>query len=253
MPSPYRSIFRSLAERNLLVPYLQNAVLAGEWPDSYQVTVDSRPWYGHGDGYFHPSSHAMLGARQLYYMFHPDHRDRLVPEQRDVPLEMSAAVGSSLHAVVQAQFQHLGLLRPENVEKGFIIEDHHVRGRTDMIVDHPAEGPVVTEIKTRTPRGFDYGKLTESWETQLSIALYALGHAQGVLLEIEAGYPWRMREYRVNRNDEMLSAAFAKFDYVRECIAMNTPPPHCCAIGSSEMDKCPAKYECWLKSKVIRE
>lgn len=122
-----------------------------------------------------------------------------------------------------------------------------------MIIDHPSAGQVITEIKTRTSRGFSFAGLTEAWEIQLSLALHALGHPQGVLLEIEAGYPWQMREYRVNRNDELLSKVFNKFDYVRECIALNKPPEHCCAIGSKDMDKCPARFECWLRKKVITD
>jgi len=70
-------VLSSLADRELLLPYFRNALLSKQWPDSYQVSIDSSPYYGAGDGYFHPSTHGLLGARELYYRFHPDHRDHL--------------------------------------------------------------------------------------------------------------------------------------------------------------------------------
>ena len=55
------------------------------------------------------------------------------------------------------------------------------------------------------------------------------------------------------RNDELLSEIFAKFDYVREAIAANEPPEHCCPLDSVKMKACPARFECWLSNKVVSE
>ena len=57
MTGVYRDIFRSLAKRELLLPYFKNQVLANDWPMTYDIEVDSSPYYGFGDGYFHPSTH----------------------------------------------------------------------------------------------------------------------------------------------------------------------------------------------------
>jgi hypothetical protein len=146
--SPYRSIFKSLVERDLLLPYFRNSVLGDNWPEHYTVKIDSSPYYGLGDGYFHPSTHGQLGARLLYYMFHPEHRDRLVFEPRTVQDEMTLAMGSALHGVIQTQFEMAGMLGPDDVEVEYIISEHHVRGRIDMIIDHPIGDRIPVEFKS---------------------------------------------------------------------------------------------------------
>lgn len=251
---PYRSIFRSLADRNLLLPYLRNAVLANDWPMSYSIEVDSSPYYGRGDGMFHPSTHAvttnfnLAGARFLWYLFHPAFRDKLIWEPRDVQDEMTLAMGSALHAVVQTQFVQTGLLRPENVEVEYTIPEHNVRGRIDMIIDHPAEGETIVEFKTQNSRSFAFQDVVKpEWDAQLNLAMHSQNEQeQGVLLVLEAGHPYHMREYRVKRNERLLDELFGKFDYVTESIQRDTPPEHCCARDSPDMHRCPARHVCWL-------
>ena len=160
-------------------------------------------------------------------------------------------MGSALHAVCQTQFEMAGILKPENAELEFIIEPHHVRGRADMMLDHPTEGELVVEFKTQNSRAFEWQyEMKPMWESQLSIQLYGLKKTRGVLLVMESGHPYRMREYHYERDDDLLASIFAKFDYVRECIENNEPPPHCCSKGTKEMNACPARYECWLRSEV---
>lgn len=251
--SPYTSVLSSLADKDILLPYFRNAMLSKQWPDNYTVTIDSSPYYGKGDGMFHPSTHALMPARELYYRFHPDHQENLLLEQRNVQSEMTLAMGSALHGIVQTQFQMAGLIKSEeDVEVEYTIEEHHARGRVDFIVEHPAEGRVPVELKTQNSRGFDLQKeIKPTWDAQLSMGLHGTGYAYGILLVLESGYPYRMKEYRVNRNDKLLSEIFAKFDYVRECIALNTPPEYCCPLDSITMKACPARYECWMKGQVV--
>ena len=253
--SPYGSILSSLAEKDLLLPYFRNAMLAQQWPDSYQVTIDSSPYYGHGDGYFHPSTHGLMGSRELYYRFHPEHRDKLIHERRSVQSEMTLAMGSALHGIVQTQFQMAGLIAdPKDCEVEYVIDEHHVRGRVDFLVHHPDGCTYPVELKTQNSRGFDLQtQIKESWDAQLSMGLHGTGYATGILLVLESGYPYRMKEFLVDRNDVLLSRIFAKFAHVRDCIATSTPPEHCCPLDSVTMKACPARYECWQANKVVVE
>ncbi|AGV99905.1 HNH endonuclease [Mycobacterium phage DirtMonster] len=144
-----KSIFRSLAERDLLIPYFRNALLSQEWPDEYTIKVDSSPYYGKGDGYFHPSTHALMPARQLYYHFHPETRDKIVQEDRTITQEMTLTMGSAIHAVVQTQFQMAGLIKgPDDCEVEYVDRTHHVRGRVDFIVHHPNGQVIPVELKS---------------------------------------------------------------------------------------------------------
>jgi hypothetical protein len=253
----YGNILKRLQSQELILPILENQMRADAWPESYQITVDSSPYYGRGDGYFHPSSHPLLHPRQLYYMFHPDTRNLMEEEPFSIQREMTLATGSSLHAVVQTQMTMSGLTTPEDIEVDFLNAAHHVRGRTDMVVHHPTEGPIVVELKTRTAYKFDSTTIEDmpNWEIQTSLACDNLGEryntdfTYAIVIMMETGYPFRMRELRVPRNDEKLRETYAKFDFVRESIAANIPPPFCCAVDSKEMKSCRARHVCWLKEK----
>lgn len=251
----FDNILKSLARSELILPILENQMRADSWPEKYQVTVDSSPYYGRGDGCFHPSTHPLLHPRQLYYMFHPDTRHLMEHEPSSMQREMTLATGSALHAVVQTQMIMSGLTTEKDIEVEFFNPDHHVRGRTDMIVHHPTEGPVPVELKTRTAYKFDCTTIEDmpSWEIQTSLACdnlserYDTDFTYTILIMMETGYPFRMREIRVPRNDALLKATYDKFDYVRDSIAKNVPPPFCCAYKSKEMKNCLARHACWLK------
>lgn len=240
-------MFNNLAQGQLVVPWLENALLSDTWPESYNIKIDSGEYYGKGDGYFHPSTHSLMGARELYYNFHPDHRDKIIRENRSLQSHMTLAMGSALHGVIQTQFQMAGMLTPENTEFEYVNVEHHVRGRIDFILDHPDGNQYPVELKTQNSYGFKkQDSIKPSWDAQLSLGLDNSGFDMGILLVMESGWPYSFKEFRVPRNDKLLSEIYSKFDYVRSCIEMNTPPKYCCVLGSKEMDNCAARYECWL-------
>lgn len=251
----YKSIFQRLARREMLLPYFEHAMLSDNWPSSYTITVDSSPYYGAGDGFFHPSSHAVssryvqAGARYLWYLFNPRYKGRLVFERRSVQAEMTLAMGSAIHSVVQTQFMQAGLLRPENVEYEYVNVEHHVRGRIDFIVDHPSGRRLPVELKTQNANAFNRQDAPKpEWEAQLSLGLDNCGEDLGVLMVVEAGWPYRMKEFPVSRNDSLLTQIYTKFDQVREALDLGVPPRPCCSLGSDEMKACPARFVCWLSN-----
>lgn len=236
--SPLQSILNRMAKSEIILPHFENAWRAGE---------EYRPYYGKGDGYFHPSTHPLMGERELYYRFHPDTRDSIEEEPFSLQREMTMAVGHTLHEILQTMLTRTGMVKPGNIEKDFINAEHHIRGRIDAIVDHPRLGPVVVEIKTRTH--YKFAKTTEpldSWEAQLSIQLDSQGLERGLILMVETGYPFRLAELAVSRNDALLSQIYSKFDGVREAIALNKPPSPCCSPTSGEATSCSARHSCWL-------
>lgn len=245
----YENILQRLLMRESLTPYLENAMITDKWPDSYNIKVDTSPYYGHGDGYFHPSSHPMMGARQLYLMFHPDTRDKMHVEPRRFQSQMIFAMGTALHSVVQTQFQMAGLVTSDDdIEFEYVNREHHVRGRIDFIVDHPDGRRIPVEMKTINSWGFSRLEgPKDSWLAQLNLGLDNSGYDEGILLVVERGDPFRIKEIPVTRDDKLLSEIYGKFDYVRECIDLNTPPKPCCALDSNEMKSCPARFQCWMR------
>jgi hypothetical protein len=39
---------------------------------------------------------------------------------------------------------------------------------------------------------------------------------------------------------------------VRDSIELDNPPEHCCAKGSADNKRCPARFLCWDKGKVAK-
>jgi hypothetical protein len=251
MPSGFEGLLKTLGNRDLITPYFEAGMLADNWPDEYTVRIDSKPYYGLGDGYFHPSTHPLKGERELYYEFHPDYRDLMVWERNSLQRQMTLAMGSALHGVLQTQLEMTGLVTRDDIEVEYINHEHHVRGRIDWIVNHPNGGRVVTEFKTRTHWKFAKQEEPEpSWIAQLNLGLDSQDADLGVLLMAEAGFPYRLREFHVKRDRVLLENVYGKFDRVRAAIAANEPPKYCCGPGDkATIDACPARFQCWLKGQ----
>ena len=253
MTSGFDKVLGRLADQDLITPYFEAAVLADNWPLSYDIKVDSSPYYGldadgRPDGFFHPSSHPMLGERELYYRFHPAFRDKLTLEPNTVEKQLAFAVGSAIHAVVQTQMQMAKLVTPEDIEVEYVNEEHNVRGRIDWLAHHPNGTRLLVELKTCNQRKFaNQTEPDPSWVAQVNLGLDSQDLDLGILLMLEVGYPYRLTEWRIRRNRELLDNLYAKFDRVREAIARNEPPRHCCAPDSTTMKACPARFHCWLK------
>lgn len=250
------SIIGSLARRDLILPYFESAIVSERWPEQYQVTVDSSPYYGSGDGYFHPSTHPMMGERQLYYLFHPDYASKLVSERPHLKREMWFAMGSALHAVLQTQMQMCGLISDPtpltgDIEREYRNEAHKVRGRIDWIVNHPNGQRIPVEFKTQNT--WDFKRQREpkpEWLAQLNLGMDAVDADMGIVLTAERGGMFDMQEFHVQRDRELLDSIYTKFDRVRVAISNDEPPRYCCAPSSKEMDACPARYACWLAEGV---
>lgn len=231
----FDNILRSLGRQEVILPIFENRMRVR--PDDY---------YGTGDGYFHPSTHPLMDERLLYYLMNPRTQKWLVDEPFTLQREMTVEVGHALHNLVQKEMIATGLVDEKNVELEFIIVEHHVRGRIDMIVDHPTLGPIVVEIKSRTH--YKFGKTNEplpEWDAQLSIQLDSQGLEKGIILMVETGYPFRIKELPVARNDKLLGEIYGRFDRVREAIALDRTPVPCCAPNSTTVTACPARFACW--------
>lgn len=246
MPVGFEGVLGRLVNKDLILPYFEISMLADNWPDSYDINVDSSEYYGLGDGYFHPSTHPLMGERQLYLMFHPDTRDAMVGERKSLKGQMTLTMGSALHAVLQTQMKQAKLIHDDDIEVEYINHDHHVRGRIDWVAHLPNGLIVPVEFKTRMSWAYKKQKEPElSWLAQLNLGMDNSGYDFGIILMLESGFPYQMKEFHVRRDERLLEDIYAKFDRVREAIATNTPPRACCAFDSPENKSCPARFSCW--------
>lgn len=153
------SILRKIENRQRILPHLEAAIVSGEWPESYTVTIDSAPYYGltkpdgtkgvggSGDGYFHPSTHPLMAKRRLWMEFHPIYHKQKITRKNDLQSQMTLAMGTAMHSIVQEQMKMAGILKDENIEFEYVNEEHKCRGRIDAIATIPGEGDIPVEFK----------------------------------------------------------------------------------------------------------
>lgn len=275
------SIFKRLVEQQVVLPYLENAFKQDQWPDRYTIEVDSTPYYGlmdeegishevgSGDGYFHPSTHPFMTARELWYRFHPEFSKRLIPERRTLAGHLTLAAGSAMHSVIQTQLNMAKILRrgkdslldewtehrpgvrgmwPERnpYEWEYINSAHNLRGRSDGILDHPLLGDMTFELKTQNSRAYRFQETwKDEWYGQTQCGMDAYGVDEGVILVLEMGYPFDMKEFRVRRDVDFLDRTWEKFAYVRDCLARDVPPRCEHPLDSDLARSCAARALCW--------
>lgn len=260
--NPYNNVLRRLAARDKITPYFESGILADNWPMKYSVEIDSSPYYGHGDGKFHPSTHPFLGERLLWYMLHEETRDLMIPERRSLQGEMTLVMGSAIHGIMQTQFKMMGLCKCDctpggthtcgDIEVEYRNDEFNVRGRVDFNVRHPDGNRYLVELKTMNVYSFaKYNEISYEHDVQMSFEEDCLGRSEGVLLIAQSGWPYDLREFHHTRNDKILSEQYQKFDRVLTAIQLDTPPKYCCQFGSPTMTTCPARNVCWLAKEGV--
>lgn len=247
---PWGNVLKRMERRELIVPMLENELTADEWPDEYIIRVNTKK-HTPRPGYFHPSVHPLMGARELYYRMHPATRDLMVPERRLAKDHMLLSMHVAAHAIVQTKMEMAKIVRPENIEWSYVDEIHKIRGRIDFIVDHPTVGQLVVEMKGQNPYNFrTQNEVKPEWDAQGSLAAVNYGKDHYVLLLFCMGMPFEFKEFYQPVNTALVEETYAKFDYVMDCIARDTPPRHCCSPDSITMNRCPARFQCWLRPEV---
>lgn len=266
------SIFRRLANQEKVTPYFEAGLISQNWPLKYTIEIDSSPYYGTGDGKFHPSTHPHYGDRLNWYMLHPVYSQLMIPERRSVQSEMMLSMGSAIHGIVQTQFKMMKICKCDcdgpihtcdDIEVEYRNDEHNVRGRLDFRAHLPEE-TVLVELKTQNIYSFDadvraidrsspseiWNRHPE-WDIQMSMEEDCLGAASGILLVVKSGWPFTMKEYHHTRNDSLLSENYQKFDRVLAALEMDRPPKHCCALGSETHKSCPARTVCWDSEEKV--
>jgi len=203
-------------------------------------------------GMFYPSVHCLMDRRRLYYEIHPDYRDLLPKDKFPMSSIWSMTMGTAAHAIIQTQLQIAGkIVSEDDIEVRLKNEERWCRGRLDWIFTQADGKRWPIELKTQNSRAFGFSKeIDPKWECQLQVTMDGLGYDEGVLLVMEMGHPWQMREFRVRRDEKLLNVIYEKWATVLEHVKLNVPPKHCCERGSAEMDKCRAKSVCWLSEQL---
>lgn len=230
-PNLFRRLNDTVGLGGILTPHIERELLLrGEdvWPEEYAIKVynKERRW----DGYFHPSSHAALSGRELFYLFHPDPEVRVKQPPPSVELIMTFQVGSAYHSLLQSMLIHLGFTTEEDCEVSFVNKERHCSGTIDVKqVTLPDGSKHLLEIKSA---GYLPKSPPDYYVKQVQVymdAAFETPQQTGILLFLEKSAPHRFKEFLIERDERILDEVYSKWNTVLEALEFNDPSMlECC-------------------------
>ena len=244
----FRRFFDGISRREILVPHLEREMLMRgreAWPDEYPIKVDNKE--KRFDGYFHPSSDAAAPPLFLYYKFHD--AMALEAEVLSTDLLLTFQFGSALHAILQSLLVECGFTTVEECEVSFKDEKRWCSGHVDVRrLTMPNIEPMPVEIKSW---GFLPKQVVPYHEAQMQVYMDLADdepYQRGLVLYAQKQSPHRLREFVVERNEDMLTEIYRKWRDVLEAVALNDPSRFETCTGCVPNNKvhfeCPARNIC---------
>lgn len=261
MTPHFRRIVTDLSSGTVLKPLLHSYLFDAEFPgiEMSIPKVDGHDLAFGPDGWFHPSTHPLLGERFLwYYLNEPQ---AIIPEQKEYMGTLSILIGKLMHTFIQTCLADMGVLVAPTMqqildgeEPAITDEEARSRGHYDgelelVIPAHPSIQRQLFEFKTRSPMAKLPDDLDLEWFKVKHPAYYAqvqeymrmTGLRLAVVLMMWMGFPWELREFHVPYEPHFAQGVADK--YRRVLVATSEPSP-CCAPGSAAAKSCAARGIC---------
>lgn len=248
----------------VVAPLLRMYLSDGRFPRGRTVEIPGGDPSRRPDGWFHPSSHPTMPARQLYYyLTEPDKWD---PEPFAPEMRMSVTVGSMVHGWIRMALIDLGLWqipqgtcpacqRPYGDGPGYCEEPGVIdpvlrrRGHMDGVLLTPQHG--LTGYDTKTINHFAVAKMPDMdpdylrrkhpyYYGQFQEYMALSGLRKVIVVFAGMGFPWTFREVHIDYDEQYVVALEAKYRLVRQAEAEGRPPAPCCEWGSKQSKACPA-------------
>lgn len=242
---------KQLGKREILTPHLDR------WFEKYQPEVDPIPLSIQiakpKDSYFHPSSHCVGCARTIYRAFDPEFEG--VPDGR-VWNNKVAINGHLWHALLEhvvvnelkfCDTYELTLMAAR-VEGGRTVQVANApfalsgswiaQGSLDLpwVLVPGQDEPMVVDIKTMNPSSFAQQRpapyLWNKYVAQMQVYLDWVQLDRGMLLCVQAGWPFDFKEIMIERDPDAVAYIYQKWDSIAEAVASGIPPAHSCATPS---------------------
>jgi hypothetical protein len=270
--------FRKMADQAgqglVLAPILQGYLYEAKFPDVFTMTFRKEGGPRKPDGYFHPSTHPLMTARQLYYyMTEPEkwEAERLSYESR-----MAVTMGTAVHAFIEMCLYDAGALKkPTGTcpsckreygkrknqcgEPGAMDEVLGSRGHMDGVLEIDLKGKLWIpgqggfEFKTTNPNKVRniqdndlewFKEKCPDYYAQVQEYMRISGMRQFIVIFLSMGYPWTPLEIQVPYDAHAANMVAAKYELVRKHQEAGVPPEACCAIKSKEARACFARRVC---------
>jgi hypothetical protein len=259
----FRRLLTGAQTGEVLVPIIQAFLWNPRFP-SFNIEIPEftpRP----PDGWFHPSTHPLLGERQLYYYL--TEPNRLLNEVFDPSSTMAVTQGHFWHEVIQMVGTETGFLKtnPKPIpginpaEWFWSDEDTRSRGRCDGLTNEEITGEEeIFEFKTmmgararKIPAGRPDDKEVQAAFRVLDPGYYAQAQEymrmsgrrrwRAIILSLE--YPFPMREIVLDYDPLLAREIQVKYRNVLQAAADQRPPTPCCG-GGKVANACFARSVC---------
>jgi hypothetical protein len=254
----FRRVIADLGDGLVLKPLISAALFDGRIPPMTIEVGDDHPLDFGPDGWFHPSTHPLLPARQLwFYIREPD---AWITQPLQYMGAMSVTMGKLAHDIIRGVMWDAGVLEaPAPGDDEPVAEDEALgaRGRYDgrlrlLVPAFPAVKVQGFEFKTASPlTKFPDDLDLVAWKekypqyyAQIQEYLRMEGLELMIVIMLAMGYPWEMREFHIPYDPILAEGVAEKYRTVRALLAEGEMPPPCCGPGSATARNCPARAVC---------
>lgn len=269
--SKFASMVTEDARKGLVVkPLLHSFLYDAKWPKDFSVVFKKGSNRRDPDGWFHPSEHPSWTERQLYYLL--TQPDRMEAEVLDYMSTLSVTMGSAMHGFIDFCLRSMDLLLDKDEcakigigwtdelgEPAVVDSEAGSRGHMDGVLKniwmphHPDERNPLFEFKTTNQ--FAVSKLEDldldgwremfpSYYAQAQEYLRMSRRKVSIVVMMQMGSPWSLREIHVPYNDTYATSVARKYLSVKRAVSEGKEPPLCCFPGSAESKSCPARGVC---------
>lgn len=232
-----------------LAPILNSYLYQAKYPPSFSVDFVKHESHRAPDNWFHPSTHPLWEARQLYYYIAEP--DRFIAEPLEYMGALSTTMGTAIHGFIQMCLKDTGVLIDDEVA---VVDDVLLsRGHMDGILQLPGVGRTGFEFKTSG--SFKANTLVDNdvevfktkfpvYYAQVQEYMRISGLRKFVVLFMLMGYPWTTKEIMVDYDIMAAETIASKYRLVRQAVADGVPPDPCCAPRSKTAKACGARGVC---------
>jgi hypothetical protein len=261
----------TMSEDTVLVKRVHGYFNSGKFPKKVEAHLINRHVERAPDGWFHPSTHPGWTERMLYaYLTRPEELDS---RGWNYEGRLSANLGTMAHELIkEALIDDGALIRPDGEfcgscgvkrkGRGFTCNEHGFsemltmsRGHIDGML-HPRLGLGIGGMDLKTSNNMSMKSMTNGdveffrakwpyYYDQMQEYMRLSGLRFFIVLFLSLGFPWEMKEVRVDYDEVRAFEIEQKYLRVRAAVEAGKVPGDCCRFTPGmKSDECPSATLC---------